>query len=169
MFSKLSIRTKIIAVVSLLLLALAGMGLLSARSMRSLNANTHEIASNWLPSIKALGDLHADVVMYRAIVRQHMIADTKEDKDGAEKALAALSEKNAKIRKDYEAMITSPEERTLYADFSKRWEEYKAIAAKMIELSKKDGLSREARELNKDMMKAGNDADALLAKDIELN
>jgi methyl-accepting chemotaxis protein len=39
----------------------------------------------------------------------------------------------------------------------------------MVELSKKDGLSREARDLNKDMIKAGNDADALLVKDIELN
>ncbi|HET7888922.1 MAG TPA: methyl-accepting chemotaxis protein [Bradyrhizobium sp.] len=169
MFAKFSIRTKIISLVSVLLLLLAGMGLLSARSMRSLNDRTNEIAKNWLPSIKALGDLHADLIMYRAIIRQHMIAETKEEKDGAEKALDTLAQKNMKIRKDYEAVITSPEERALYTDFSRRWEEYKAIAAKMIEQSRKDGLSREARELNKELMKAGNEADALLTKDIELN
>jgi len=169
MFSKLSIRTKIVAVVCLLLLALAGMGLLSARSMRSLNANTKEMASNWLPSIKALGDLHADVIMYRAIIRQHMLAETKEDKDGAEKALDNLAQKNMKVRKAYEAMISTPEERALYADWSKRWEAYQGIAAKMIELSRKDGLSREARDLNKEMIKAGNEAETILEKDIELN
>ena len=169
MFSKLSIRTKIVSVVCLLLLALAGMGLLSARSMRSLNANTKEMASNWLPSIKALGDLHADVIMYRAIIRQHMLAETKEDKDGAEKALDNLAQKNMKVRKAYEAMMSSPEERALYADFSTRWEQYKAIVAKMIELSRKDGLSREARDLNKDLIKAGNEAESILDKDIELN
>src|SRR5579863_2271966 len=169
MFSKLSIRIKIVSVVCLLLLALAGMGLLSAWSMRTLNDHTKEIATSWMPSIKMLGELHADVVMYRAIIRQHMLADTKEDKDGAEKALVTLSEKNANLRKAYETVITSPEERALYTDFSKRWEEYKAIVARMLELSKKDGLSREARELNKEMMKAGNEADAFLAKDIELN
>ncbi|SHN81694.1 methyl-accepting chemotaxis protein [Bradyrhizobium erythrophlei] len=169
MFSKLSIRTKIISVVCLLLLALAGMGLLSASSMRSLNANTNEMANNWLPSIKALGDLRGDAIMYRAIIRQHMLAETKEDKDGAEKALENLAQKNMKVRRAYEAMISSPEERALYADWSKRWEAYQGIAAKMIELSKKDGLSREARDLNKEMIKAGNEAEALLDKDIELN
>ena len=168
-FYKLSIRTKIVSVVCLLLLALAGMGLLSARSMRSLNANTREMASNWLPSIKALGDLRGDAVMYRAIIRQHMLAETKEDKGGAEKALDNLGQKNMKVRKSYEAMISSPEERALYTDWSKRWEVYQGIAAKMLELSKKDGLSREARDLNKEMIKAGNEAEAILDKDIELN
>ena len=169
MFSKLSVRSKIISVVSMLLLAMAGMGVLSALSMRSLNVNTNEIASNWLPSIKALGDLHADVIMYRAIIRQHMLAETKEEKEGAEKALVVLGEKNRKVRKAYEGMISSPEERALYEDWSKRWEVYTGIAAKMLELSKKDGLSREARDLNKQMIKAGNDAETILEKDIELN
>jgi methyl-accepting chemotaxis protein len=169
MFSKLSIRTKIVSVVCLLLLALAGMGLLSARSMRSLNANTQDIAGSWLPSIKALGDLRGDAIMYRAIIRQHMLAETKEDKEGAEKSLDNLARKNMKVRRAYEAVITSPEERALYTDWSKRWEVYQGIAAKMIELSKKDGLSREARDLNKEMIKAGNDADAILEKDVELN
>jgi methyl-accepting chemotaxis protein len=169
MFAKFSIRTKIVSLVSLLLLALAGMGWLSATSMRSLNANTEEIASNWLPSIKALGELHADVITYRAIVRQHMLAETKEDKEGAEKALDTLVVKNMKVRKVYEAMINSPEERGLYTDWSKRWDDYRAIAAKMIELSRKDGRSREALDLNKEMIKVGNDADAILTRDIELN
>jgi methyl-accepting chemotaxis protein len=71
MLSQLSIRAKIISLVSLLLLALAGMGLLAATSLRSLNANTREIAGNWLPSIKTLGELHADVITFRAIIRQH--------------------------------------------------------------------------------------------------
>ncbi|MGA2996011.1 methyl-accepting chemotaxis protein [Bradyrhizobium sp.] len=169
MLSQLSIRAKIISLVSLLLLTLAGMGLLSATSMRSLNANTREIASNWLPSIKALGELHADVITFRAIIRQHMLAETKEDKEGVEKALDNLVQKNKKVRKAYEAMINSPEERALYTDWSQRWEEYRTIAAKMVELSRKNGLSRETLDLNKQMIKVGNDADVILEKDIELN
>ena len=169
MLSQLSIRAKIISLVSLLLLTLAGMGLLAATSMRSLNANTREIAGNWLPSIKALGELHADVITFRAIIRQHMIAETKEDKAGVETALDNLVQKNMKVRRAYEAMINSPEERALYTDWSQRWEEYRTIAAKLVELSKKNGLSRETLDLNKQMIKVGNDADAILEKDIELN
>jgi methyl-accepting chemotaxis protein len=169
MLSQLSIRAKIISLVSLLLLTLAGMGLLAATSMRSLNANTREIAGNWLPSIKALGELHADVITFRAIIRQHMIAETKEDKAGVETALDNLVQKNMKVRRAYEAMINSPEERALYTDWSQRWEEYRTIAAKLVELSKKNGLSRETLDLNKQMIKVGNDADAILEKDIALN
>ena len=40
MFSKFSIRTKIVSLVCLLLVALAAQGALSAMSMRSLNADT---------------------------------------------------------------------------------------------------------------------------------
>src|SRR6202020_1231077 len=169
MLSQLSIRAKIISLVSLLLLALAGMGLLAATSLRSLNANTREIAGNWLPSIKVLGELHADVITFRAVIRQHMIMETKEDKAGVETALDNLLQKNMKVRRAYEALITLPEERALYADWSQRWEEYRTIAAKLVELSKKNGLSRETLELNKQMIKVGNDADAILEKDIELN
>ena len=166
MLSQLSIRAKIISLVSLLLLTLAGMGLLAATSMRSLNANTREIAGNWLPSIKALGELHADVITFRAIIRQHMIAETKEDKAGVETALDNLVQKNMKVRRAYEAMINSPEERALYTDWSQRWEEYRTIAAKMVELSKKNGLSRETLDLNKQMIKVGNDADAIDRKSV---
>jgi methyl-accepting chemotaxis protein len=171
MFSNLSIRTKIISVVSLLLLALAGMGLLSAKSMRSLNANTKDIASNWLPSIKALGELNAGLITYRAVLRGHLLAETIEDKATIEKQLDNIVRNNSKIRNSYEAMISSPEARALYADWSKHWDDYKAIAAKVMELSRKEAghLPREALELNKQAIKVGNEADAILARDIELN
>jgi len=46
MFSKFSIRAKIVTVVSLLLAALAGMGLLAAKEIQAINGNTVEIATN---------------------------------------------------------------------------------------------------------------------------
>jgi methyl-accepting chemotaxis protein len=171
MFSRLSIRTKILSLVSLLLLALAGMGLLSAKNMRSLNANTHEIAGNWLESIKTLGALNAGVTGYRATLRSHMLAETLEEKELIEKTLENITQNNARIRKSYEAMISSLEERALYADWSKRWDKYQASAAKVVELSRREtgNLPREAIYLNTLAAKVGNEADVILAKDIELN
>jgi methyl-accepting chemotaxis protein len=171
MFSKLSIRTKIVSVVCLLLLALAGMGLLSARSMRSLNANTEEIAGNWLPSIKAVGELNVGAVYYRNVLNAHMLADTVEDKVVLEKTLETIVENMTKVRKSYETMITSPEERALYAEWSGRWQEYKDIATKVLELSRKEAgrLPHEAMQVNKQAIKVGNEANAILARDIELN
>ena len=171
MFSKFSIRTKIISVVSVMLLALVGMGLLAARNMRVMNANTNEITTSWLPSIKTLGELHVGTITYRATLRAHLLAEFIEDKDTVEKSLERIVENNTIIRKTYEAMISSPEERALYDDWSKRWQEYKDIAAKVMELSRKEvgHLPRGALELNKHAVKVGNDSDAVLTKDIELN
>ena len=82
--------------------------------MRAINANTVDIATNWLPSVRVLGDLRAGVITYRNVIREHMLAETAEEKLAAEKTLAAIVESNNKIRQTYEPMITSPEERALY-------------------------------------------------------
>ena len=57
MLAKLSIRAKITAVVAVLLVAMTGMGLLAVRNMRAINANTVDITTSWLPSVRVLGDL----------------------------------------------------------------------------------------------------------------
>ena len=54
MFAKLSIRAKITAVLAFLLIATAGVGVLSVTSMRAINESAVDIRTNWLPSIRLL-------------------------------------------------------------------------------------------------------------------
>jgi len=116
MLAKFSIRAKITAVIAFLLVAMTGMGLLAVRNMRALNASTVDIGSNWLPSVRVLGDLRAGLITYRNVVREHMLAETAEEKQAAEKILATVVEGNTKIRQTYEPLITSAEERALYSE-----------------------------------------------------
>jgi hypothetical protein len=109
MLAKYSIRAKLISVVAFLLLVVTGMGLLAVRDMRAINANTVDITTNWLPSVRVLGELRAGVITYRNVIREHMLAETLEEKQAAEKTLAGVVEANTKIRTSYEPMITSPE------------------------------------------------------------
>ncbi|ULK96540.1 methyl-accepting chemotaxis protein [Bradyrhizobium sp. I71] len=172
MFAKLSIRTKIISVVAFLLVAMAGMGLLAVMKMRSMNANTVDITTNWLPSVRVIGDLRASVITYRNVVRQHMLAESLDDKLATEKTAATVSEALAKVRSKYEAMISSPEERALYNQWSRLWDDYKKGTEEVMALSRKEAgkLPREAQELNsKTVNKIGLQADEVLNKDIELN
>jgi len=172
MFAKFSIRAKIIAVVSFLLVAMAGMGLLSVTSMRSINANTVDITKNWLPSVRALGDLRAGVITYRNVIREHMLVETLEEKLAQEKTLASVVEANTKVRAIYEPMITSPEERTLYNQWVDTWTRYKKGTDEVMALSRKEvgKVPHEAHELNaKTVNKIGLEADEILRKDIDLN
>src|ERR1700759_3038182 len=150
MFSRLSIRAKVTAVVSLLLLAMAGMGLTAILKMRAINENTVQIATNWMPSVRLLGELRAGVITYRAALRAHLLAETVEEKAELEKALERIVESKTKIRQQYEPMITSAEERALYDDWSEHWQEYKDIGAKVMTLSRQEAgkLPKQAIDLN---------------------
>jgi methyl-accepting chemotaxis protein len=172
MLAKYSIRAKIITVVAFLLVAMTGMGLLAVKNMRAINANTEEITTIWLPSVRVLGDLRAGVITYRNVIREHMLSQTLEDKLAMEKTLASVVDGNSKIRAAYEPMIVSAEERALYNDWVKLWESYKKGTEEVMTLSRKapGQVPREAHELNtKTVNKIGLDADAVLKKSIDFN
>ncbi|MGX4772978.1 methyl-accepting chemotaxis protein [Bradyrhizobium guangdongense] len=172
MLASISIRAKIISVVAFLLLAMTGMGLLAVAKMRSMNANTVDITTNWMPSVRVLGELRASVITYRNVVRQHMLSETLEDKLTVEKTAATVIEALAKIRSRYETMITSPEERALYGQWAKLWDDYKKGTEEVMALSRKEAgkVPHEAQELNfKTVNKISLAADEVLTKDIELN
>jgi methyl-accepting chemotaxis protein len=172
MFGNLSIRAKIMTVVACLLFATTGMGLLAVKNMRSINASTLDIATNWLPSIRVLGDLRAGVITYRNVIREHMLAESLDEKLAAEKILAGVVESNNGIRATYEPLISSAQERALYTEWSKLWDEYKKGTQEVMALSRKAAgqVPREAHELNSNTVnKIGISADEVLKKAIDLN
>jgi len=172
MLAAISIRAKIISVVAFLLVAMAGMGLLAVMKMRSMNANTTDITTSWMPSVRVLGEIRASVITYRNVVRQHMLSETLEEKLANEKTAGTVLEALAKSRKAYEPMVTSPEERKLYNDWAKLWDDYKKGTEEVMALSRKEAgkVPHDAQELNtKTVNKIGLEADAILTKDIELN
>ena len=172
MLSKLSIRAKITSVVALLLFAMAGMGLLAVYNMRAINANTVDIITNWMPSVRVLGDLRAGVITYRNVIREHMLGENAEEKAATEKILATVVESNTKIRQQYEPMITSPEEHALYTEWSKTWDAYKKGTQEVMALSNRDAgkIPHDAHDLNSQRVnKIGIEADNILKKDIDLN
>ncbi|BBC01651.1 methyl-accepting chemotaxis protein [Bradyrhizobium japonicum] len=172
MFAKFSIRAKIIAVVAFLLVAMTGMGLLAVWNMRAINASTVDITTNWLPSVRVLGELRAGVITYRNVIREHLLSETLEEKLAVEKTLASVVEANTKARAKYEPMITSPEERALYRQWTDVWDRYRKGTEEVMALSRKEAgkLPHEAHELNSKVVnKIGLEADEILNKDIEFN
>ncbi|MGY4569001.1 methyl-accepting chemotaxis protein [Bradyrhizobium sp. USDA 3256] len=172
MFAKFSIRAKIIAVVAFLLVAMTGMGMLAVVNLRSINANTVDITTSWLPSVRALGDLRAGVITYRNVVREHMLSETLEDKLAQEKTLTSVVDANLKVRAIYEPLIATPAERALYGQWVDAWTRYKKGTEEVMALSRRDvgKTPHDAHELNaKTVNKIGLEADEILRKDIELN
>jgi methyl-accepting chemotaxis protein len=170
--SKFSIRTKIIAVIAFMLLAMAGLGLLAVQSMQAINAHTVDIANNWLPSVRVLGELRADINLLRIALRAHVMAETLDDKGAGEKRLSGILEAIAKDRKKYEPLVTSPEERAIYDDWSRAWDKYLKGVQDVVELSRQSvgRIPHEATELlAKSVAVMAAQSDEFLKKDIDLN
>jgi len=168
MLAKYSIRTKITAVVAFLLVAMSLMGALNIRQMYAINSSTTDITTNWLPSIRVLGELRAATITYRAIVRSHLLAGDEAGKQLQEDLLAKWINNTNNARKAYEPLIISAEERALYDEFNASWAEYLAGVKEVLVLSRKNE-DKEARLLHAKASLAGVHADETLQKDVLLN
>ena len=97
MLSRLSIRTKLIALVSLLLIALTAMGAFAVIEMRAINASAQDIKTSWLPSVRLVGELRTQSARYRAVLRDYLtepddafMADIQHNLDARAKNAAQL-------------------------------------------------------------------------------
>jgi methyl-accepting chemotaxis protein len=168
MLAKYSIRAKITAVVAFLLVAMSSMGALNIRQMYAIDSSTVDIVTNWLPSVRVLGELRAATITYRAIVRSHMLATDEAGKQLQEDLLAKWINNTGKARKAYEPLITSAEERALYNEFSTSWADYLAGVKEVLVLSRKNE-DKEARVLHAKASLAGVKGDETLQKSVMLN
>lgn len=172
MFAKMPIRTKITAVVVSLLLALIATSAFAIWKMQVINAAVVEIQTNWLPSVRVLGELRATTITYRNAVRQHLLNDRAEDKVDFDKRIEQIAERMAQNIADYEKLISSPRERALYDEWRGLWNEYMKGAQEVLRLSRAAAgrFPQEANELNsKTVNPVGLKADKVLATAIDLN
>ena len=172
MFSNISIRTKITAVVIGLLVALISTSALAIWKMQVINAAVVDIQTNWLPSVRVLGDLRATTITYRNAVRQHLLNDQAEDKADFDKRIEQIAERMAQNTADYEKLISAPQERALYDQWRGLWNEYMKGAQEVLRLSRVavGRFPQEANELNsKTVNPVGLKADKVLTSAIDLN
>ncbi|SFK21360.1 methyl-accepting chemotaxis protein [Bradyrhizobium sp. Gha] len=172
MFSNISIRTKIAAVVVGLLVALIATSALAIWKMQVINAAVVDIQTNWLPSVRVLGDLRATTITYRNAVRQHLLNDRAEDKADFDKRIEQIVERMAQNTADYEKLISAPQERALYDEWRGLWNEYMKAAQEVLRLSRVavGRFPQEANELNsKTVNPVGLKADKVLTSAIDLN
>lgn len=169
MLSSFSIRAKITAVIALLLIIMTGMGVFAIRQMHVINASTVDIQTSWLPSVRVLGELRANTITYRSVVRAHVMASDEAGKTAQEKRLTTVTEAIEKSRRVYEPLITSREEQALYDQFKKNWVDFTSGVQDLLVISRKNQFA-EARDYNDlKINPIGLKADEILKQDIELN
>jgi len=170
--SQLSIRSKITAVIGFLIVAITSLGVLGVVKMRAINADAAAIQSEWLPSVDALGELRANLIACRTIIRQHLLSDTVAAKQTMEMMLEDNLKSTEEVRRRYEKLINLPAERALYDEWVRVWEAYIQGIRQVLALSRNGGgiASQQTRDLNINTVSPiGTRADEILKKSIGLN
>jgi methyl-accepting chemotaxis protein len=171
MLARLSIRAKITAVVALLLIPMMGMGLFSVWTMRTIHANAVDIQTNWLPSIRVLGNMRATTIDVRNLIRELMLSETAEQMATTEKGLQKILLRNAGLRESYQKLISSPEQRSIFDEWAQQWDIYEKRTQEVLALARKNlgNSAHEAHDLNLHTVNPiGAKADALLLKEMDL-
>ena len=140
MLSKFSIRGKVIAVVSVLLLAMSAVGIVALNEISAVNSRLVEIQSNWLQGVLALGEMQATVLRHQTAIRDHLLADDPETKSQAEQAISALEQEIKQTFSSYEALKPASNDRAIYKEFRSVWDEYSDCGNRGADRIQKSGL-----------------------------
>ena len=169
MLSRLSIRLKLVAVISFLLVALMITSAFGVLQMRSINAAAHDIQTVWLPSIQLLGEMRTQASRHRSNLRDHILASDAKGRAEADTRLENRVKDFENAGKRYEPLIASPEEKALYNEATAAWQGYRKAADEVAAVSRK-GEFAQARDMNEQKtLTLGRDLEIALGKLVNLN
>ncbi len=133
-------------VMGVLLLIMATVGLFL---MSRLHANTGDLATNWLPSIRALGEIHGELDIARRTSLRHVLEGQMSQKQKlADLRQTALDKDLPASFRRYETLISSDQERALFTSMQAAVAAYREVDQRLIDLSSQgDATLSESREL----------------------
>ncbi|MYM21832.1 HAMP domain-containing protein [Duganella sp. FT135W] len=145
-FLNLRLFSKLLLSFAVVLVLCLGLGIFSVVQLGKVNQTSTDLETNWMPSVRVLLEMKYDVSRYRAQETQHILSTSEADFAKYEKRMADFSGKLKAHSAEYEKLISEPEERAGYAEFSRLWEQYMGISAQVQKLSR-SGKDDEAKTL----------------------
>ncbi|MGQ2958703.1 MCP four helix bundle domain-containing protein, partial [Agrobacterium sp.] len=124
MFSNISIQTRVVAAFGVVLALTLFLGVLSLTRMSSVADSGVTIGTNALPSIKEIEDIYTSALRTRVNQYQHILSTTEKEMDTLEGRMKGAQEEFENSRKNYEILISSKEERSIYDSAMSKWAEY---------------------------------------------
>ena len=166
---RISIRLLLVSLSLSLLVSIFAFSWLSYDSAGSLNDNTVEIATNWLPSTRAVNSINTATSDFRIAEGSHILSTDPAEMSRAEKDIRAVDEQIKAMRENYEGLISAADERTMYESFSQKWSLYKELHKTMLDLSRANKNEEASVLFKNDMRVAFDEASAVLEELSEIN
>ena len=111
-------------------------GFVSVVGMSSINKDVKDISENWLPTIKVAGEINSVVNEYRRNELVHILTTDESLMRQYENKIQNLAGSINEKVKEYEKLISEPEEKVAFPKFLAAWKAYTENHAKVEALSK---------------------------------
>ena len=134
----LKISTRLSGAFALLVLMLLGVTVAAMTQLAAMRSATAEITDNWLPSVEVVNAIDAQTAELRMIVLTHVMNTDAAEIAKIDKRLVDGRAKLVELRKQYERLISTPEEKKLYDEFAANWGKYISVNDGALELSRKN-------------------------------
>lgn len=129
------IKSKIIIIVGIGMVSLIIVGIISLFYMYNINKASIEISGIWMPSSVIVQELNTKTSDYRINEYKHVISEDIPTMNEVKNSMDKLENEINDLLSQYDAMIQGTEERNLYDNLKKMWNEYLALSDTMLELS----------------------------------
>ncbi|CAN7607463.1 methyl-accepting chemotaxis protein [Acidovorax sp. LjRoot66] len=167
--NNLKISTRLAGTFAVLVAVLLAVVIAAWSQLAAMGTQTREITDNWLPSVELVNQIETDTAKARLFELRHVMATDAAATASHEKSMGELQAEMEKLKKSYEALISSPEEQKLYDDFIADRKKYVELTAKIFESSRKNDKDQAATLLGGESLQLFNKTSATLDKLVELN
>ena len=168
-FNDLKISAKLLVGFVLLLILTAFIGIFSIYELSSVNHSATELGTNWMPSVQAALGMKERISRIRSQEAQLVFAENQEEVDKylgrVKEAITGLKENEAV----YGNLISEPEERKLYAEYTKNVGDYLQISDKMAALKKADNSEEAVALLRGESSKVNSKLREIVDKIVKIN
>ncbi|GGK28435.1 methyl-accepting chemotaxis protein [Salinarimonas ramus] len=165
----ISIKAKLIAAFSLLIVMLGAVGLVSLRGTNNVAASADYIGLISLPSVRLAGDMNIQTSAYRLAMLRHIMYDDPAEKRRVDELLPRLVEAANNAALGYEPLIETPEEDAIFRRFEQNWQGFLREAEVVLDHSRRNDLVA-ARDHNREKaLPFGRGLDEALAELVAFN
>jgi len=165
----MSIANKLRASFAIMLALLILLTMFGYSRLQVVQGESQKISGNWLPAVRAAGEMDTAVAEFRVGLLQLMAATEPAQTEVADKNMAEALAALKKNGEEYAKLISSPEERQFYDRFSEAFGRYQALVQRVIAMAKA-GQMDEARALQSgDARQAFLAANKSIADLVDLN
>ncbi|QEM69983.1 methyl-accepting chemotaxis protein [Geobacter sp. FeAm09] len=168
-FGNLRIGTKLFTAFGCVIALTAFLGFFAIYQMARVNQGAVQLGTDWMPSTNSISSMTSKLGLFRRAELQHALSTAGQDKDSYERIMAGTLADLKKEEDAYQKLISTPEEKKLYEEFTKAFGQYLDTHKTFIDLSRQNRNDEAIELLRGDAKKFYDQAEGALLKGIEIN